>query len=93
MNVEEAYEILREADGLVVMSGQNDEKYVTPIEIVSEDSVFVSRIRQDYTTKNSLNMWVVCDNLRKGAALNAVQIAECLSHHEEDKARRSDPLK
>lgn len=78
MTAQEAYEILAESDGLTVLSQEGDEKYVTPVEIVGEDSVFISRIRNDNTTKNAINMWIVCDNLRKGAALNAVQIAEDL---------------
>jgi len=78
MTATEAEEILSEADGVVVMTSQSGEKYVTPIEIVGEDSVFISRIRNDATTKNAINMIVACDNLRKGAALNAVQIAEYL---------------
>lgn len=76
MTAREAYEILAESDGLTVLSQDGDEKYVTPIEIIGEDSVFISRIRDDNTTKNAINMWVACDNLRKGAALNSVQIAE-----------------
>ena len=55
-----------------------DEGYVTPQEVAGEDNVFVSRIRKDPTVKHGLNIWVVGDNLRKGAALNAVQIAELL---------------
>ena len=55
-----------------------DEGYVTPQEVAGEDNVFVSRIRKDPTVKHGLNIWVVGDNLRKGAALNAVQIAEVL---------------
>ena len=55
---------------------RKDEGYVTPVEVAGEDKVYVSRIRQDDTVDNGLNLWVVSDNLRKGAALNAVQIAE-----------------
>ena len=54
------------------------ETYATPVECAGEDDVFVSRVREDSTLENGLNMWVVSDNLRKGAALNAVQIAEAL---------------
>ena len=56
-----------------------DEGYVTPVECAGEDAVYVSRIRSDSTVDNGLTMWVVSDNLRKGAALNAVQIAELLA--------------
>ena len=55
-----------------------DEGYVTPVEVAGDDPVYVSRIREDYTVENGLCLWVVADNLRKGAALNAVQIAEVL---------------
>ena len=55
-----------------------EEGYVTPVECAGEDAVFVSRLREDPTIENGLNMWIVSDNLRKGAALNAVQIAELL---------------
>lgn len=56
----------------------SDLAYVTPAEIAGEDDVFVSRVREDLTVENGLNFWCVADNLRKGAALNAVQIAEIL---------------
>ncbi|HVZ91756.1 MAG TPA: aspartate-semialdehyde dehydrogenase [Rhizomicrobium sp.] len=73
-----AREILRAAPGVLVVDKHEDGGYVTPIECVGEDATFVSRIRKDPTVEHGLNMWVVSDNLRKGAALNAVQIAECL---------------
>ncbi len=73
---DEAREILRSSPGIVVVDERNDGGYVTPIECVREDHVFISRLRQDLSVANGLNMWVVSDNLRKGAALNAVQIAE-----------------
>ncbi|MGM0562262.1 MAG: aspartate-semialdehyde dehydrogenase, partial [Pseudomonadota bacterium] len=73
-----AREILREAPGISVVDHRVDEGYVTPAECAGEDSVFVSRIRQDPTVDNGLALWVVSDNLRKGAALNTVQIAEKL---------------
>jgi aspartate-semialdehyde dehydrogenase len=69
---------LRKAPGVAVVDHRADEGYVTPAECAGEDPVFVSRIRKDPTVENGLNMWVVADNLRKGAALNAVQIAEVL---------------
>jgi len=73
---DEAREILRESPGLLVIDKREDGGYVTPIECVGEFATFVSRIRVDPTVENGLALWVVSDNLRKGAALNAVQIAE-----------------
>jgi aspartate-semialdehyde dehydrogenase len=70
---------LRAAPGVVVLDHRVDEGYVTPSEAAGEDAVYVSRIRRDPTVPNGLNLWVVSDNLRKGAALNAVQIAEILA--------------
>ena len=67
---------LRAAPGIIVVDHRVDEGYVTPAECAGEDPVYVSRIRADKTVKNGLNLWVVADNLRKGAALNTVQIAE-----------------
>jgi aspartate-semialdehyde dehydrogenase len=69
---------LRDAPGIIVLDHRADEGYVTPAEAVGEDAVYVSRIRRDPTVPHGLNLWVVSDNLRKGAALNAVQIAELL---------------
>ena len=74
----EARAALQEASGVVVIDHRADEGYVTPKECAGEDAVYVSRLRSDPTVENGLNMWVVSDNLRKGAALNAVQIAERL---------------
>ncbi|MCP5364437.1 MAG: aspartate-semialdehyde dehydrogenase [Hyphomicrobiales bacterium] len=74
--VEDARAALRAAPGVTVIDHRMDEGYVTPAECVGEDAVFVSRIRKDPTTANGLSFWCVSDNLRKGAALNAVQIAE-----------------
>jgi len=74
----EAREILREAPGIMVIDKREDGGYVTPIECVGDFATFISRIRQDSTIDNGLNLWCVSDNLRKGAALNAVQIAELL---------------
>ncbi len=73
---EEARKALKNAPGIVVVDHRADEGYVTPQECAGEDPVYVSRIRKDPTVKNGLNIWVVADNLRKGAALNTVQIAE-----------------
>ncbi|SDG65661.1 aspartate-semialdehyde dehydrogenase [Sulfitobacter delicatus] len=74
----EARDILREAPGIMVIDKREDGGYVTPVECVGDFATFISRIRQDSTIDNGLNLWCVSDNLRKGAALNAVQIAELL---------------
>ncbi|MBM9593230.1 aspartate-semialdehyde dehydrogenase [Roseitranquillus sediminis] len=76
LDEDEARDILREAPGIMVVDKREDGGYVTPVECVGDFATFVSRIRQDSTIENGLNIWVVSDNLRKGAALNAVQIAE-----------------
>ena len=76
VNVEEARAALSAAPGVVVVDHRADEGYVSPVECVGEDAVYVSRIREDISEENALNIWFVSDNLRKGAALNAVQIAE-----------------
>ena len=78
LDEEEARDILREAPGVLVVDKREDGGYVTPVECVGEYATYVSRIRQDSTIDNGISMWVVSDNLRKGAALNAVQIAELL---------------
>jgi aspartate-semialdehyde dehydrogenase len=75
---DEARAILREADGVLVIDKHEDGGYITPKEAAGEFAVYVSRIRKDPTVDFGLNMWVVSDNLRKGAALNAVQIAQLL---------------
>jgi aspartate-semialdehyde dehydrogenase len=77
---EEATDILREAPGVLVVDKREAGGYITPIECVGEYATYVSRIRQDSTIENGLNLWCVSDNLRKGAALNAVQIAEVLGN-------------
>jgi aspartate-semialdehyde dehydrogenase len=78
MTADEAREILREAPGCMVIDKREDGGYVTPVECVGDYATFISRIREDQTIENGLNIWVVSDNLRKGAALNAVQIAEAI---------------
>jgi aspartate-semialdehyde dehydrogenase len=78
MSAEEAREILREAPGVLVVDKREPGGYVTPVECVGDYATFVSRIREDITAENALNLWVVSDNLRKGAALNTVQIAEAI---------------
>ena len=78
ITADEAREILREAPGCLVVDKHEDGGYVTPLESAGEDATYISRIREDSTLDNGLNLWVVSDNLRKGAALNTVQIAEIL---------------
>ena len=82
----EAQEILREAPGIMLVDKREDGGYVTPIECVGEYATFVSRVREDPTVDSGLSMWIVSDNLRKGAALNAVQIAELLGRRHLQKA-------
>jgi aspartate-semialdehyde dehydrogenase len=77
---DEARDILRSAPGIMVVDKREPGGYVTPVEAAGEFSTFVSRIREDATVENGLTMWIVSDNLLKGAALNAVQIAESLIH-------------
>src|SRR5439155_4118991 len=76
---DDARAALRRAPGIAVVDHRADEGYVTPAEAAGEDQVYVSRIRRDPTVPHGLSLWVVADNLRKGAALNAVQIAEILA--------------
>ncbi len=78
ITAERARSILRSAPGVLVVDSREDGGYVTPVEAAGEDATYVSRIRKDPTVENGLWLWVVSDNLRKGAALNAVQIAESL---------------
>ncbi len=80
LDADEARDILREAPGVMVIDKREDGGYVTPVECVGDFATFVSRIRQDSTVENGVNLWCVSDNLRKGAALNAVQIAETLGN-------------
>ncbi len=75
----EARRALQAAQGVVVVDHRTNDGYVTPVEAAGEEAVYVSRIRRDLTVANGLSLWVVADNLRKGAALNAVQIAELLA--------------
>jgi aspartate-semialdehyde dehydrogenase len=86
ISADEARLALRNALGIVVVDHRADEGYVTPLEAVGEDAVYVSRIREDPTVENGLTFWVVADNLRKGAALNTIQIAEALTRGYLDKA-------
>ncbi|GAA2827696.1 aspartate semialdehyde dehydrogenase [Aminobacter aminovorans] len=78
ITADEARDILREAPGCLVIDKREDGGYATPLDSAGEDATYISRIREDQTIDNGLSMWIVSDNLRKGAALNAVQIAELL---------------
>ncbi len=86
ISAEEARRILREAPGIMLVDKQEDGGYVTPVEAVGEYATYVSRVREDPTVENGLSLWCVSDNLRKGAALNAVQIAELLGRKHLQKA-------
>jgi len=86
ISADEAREILREAPGVLVVDKHEDGGYVTPVECVGDYATYVSRIREDPTVENGLSLWIVSDNLRKGAALNAVQIAELLGRKHLQKA-------
>jgi aspartate-semialdehyde dehydrogenase len=86
ISAEQAQEILREAPGVMLVDKREDGGYVTPVEVVGEYATYVSRVRDDPTVENGLSLWVVSDNLRKGAALNAVQIAELLGRKHLQKA-------
>ena len=88
ISADEAREILRAAPGCLVIDKRETGGYVTPYESAGEDATYISRIREDATVENGLAMWVVSDNLRKGAALNAVQIAECLINRKLIQAKR-----
>jgi aspartate-semialdehyde dehydrogenase len=78
ISADEAREILRDAPGCLVVDKLENGGYITPVDCAGEDATYISRIREDITVENGLALWVVSDNLRKGAALNAVQIAELL---------------
>ena len=78
IGAQEAQDILREAPGVMLVDKREPGGYVTPVECVGDYATFISRVREDPTVENGLNLWCVSDNLRKGAALNAVQIAESL---------------
>ena len=96
ISADEAREILREAPGCLVIDKREPGGYITPMEAAGEDATYISRIREDATVENGLAMWVVSDNLRKGAALNAVQIAELLINRKllarERREARADEL-
>ncbi|MEO8619156.1 MAG: aspartate-semialdehyde dehydrogenase [Sphingomicrobium sp.] len=86
ISADEARDLLREAPGVMLVDKREDGGYVTPVECVGDYATFVSRVREDPTVDNGLALWVVSDNLRKGAALNAVQIAELLGRRHLQKA-------
>ena len=86
LDAETAQKILREAPGVMLVDKREDGGYVTPIECVGEYATFISRVRDDPTVENGISLWCVSDNLRKGAALNAVQIAELLGRRHLKKA-------
>jgi aspartate-semialdehyde dehydrogenase len=88
ITADEARDILRNAPGCLVIDKHESGGYVTPYECVGEDATYISRIREDGTIENGLQIWIVSDNLRKGAALNAVQIAECLINRKLIQAKR-----
>ncbi len=85
---DEARNILRNAPGCLVIDSHEPGGYVTPYEAAGEDATYISRIREDATVENGLSMWIVSDNLRKGAALNTIQIAECLINRKLITAKR-----
>jgi aspartate-semialdehyde dehydrogenase len=89
ITADEARAILREAPGVLVIDKHEDGGYITPVECVGDYATFVSRIREDQTVDNGLSIWVVSDNLRKGAALNTVQIAEIVINRQLVKAREA----
>ena len=88
ISADEARDILRKAPGCLVIDKREPGGYVTPYEAAGEDATYISRIRDDPTVDNGLMLWIVSDNLRKGAALNAVQIAECLINRKLIAAKR-----
>jgi aspartate-semialdehyde dehydrogenase len=86
ISAEQAQRILREAPGVMLVDKREDGGYITPVECVGDFATYISRVREDPTVENGLSLWCVSDNLRKGAALNAVQIAELLGRKHLQKA-------
>jgi aspartate-semialdehyde dehydrogenase len=82
-DINELRDVLKQTDGVLVVDNPKENQYPMPIDAHGKDEVFVGRLRRDHSQKNTLNMWIVADNLRKGAATNAVQIAEYLLKKEE----------
>lgn len=89
LSADDARELLRQSPGIMVVDKQEDGGYVTPVECVGEYATYISRLREDSTQDNTLNFWCVSDNLRKGAALNTVQIAELLANRKLPKNAKS----
>src|SRR3546814_16303368 len=89
LSVKQAQAILREAPGVMLIDKREDGGYITPIECVGDYATFISRVRKDPTVENGLALWCVSDNLRQGAAPNAVQIAELLGPRHPKKDRKS----
>jgi aspartate-semialdehyde dehydrogenase len=77
-DVKDIFALLQQAEGVKVVDNPSEKQYPMPIDVYGRDEVFVGRIRRDLSRENALNLWIVADNLRKGAATNAVQIAEKL---------------
>jgi aspartate-semialdehyde dehydrogenase len=77
-NIEDIFELYRNSKGIILKDDVKNLEYPTPIDAAGKDEVFVGRIRRDFSLDHGLNLWVVADNIRKGAASNAVQIAECI---------------
>jgi aspartate-semialdehyde dehydrogenase len=88
ITADEARDVLHNAPGVIVIDKREPGGYATPYEAAGEDATYVSRIREDPTVENGLALWCVSDNLRKGAALNAIQIAECLVNRKLIEAKR-----
>ncbi|NNC72447.1 MAG: aspartate-semialdehyde dehydrogenase, partial [Sphingomonadaceae bacterium] len=86
LTADAARAVLREAPGIMLVDKREDGGYVTPVECVGDGATYISRLREDPTLEYGLNLWCVSDNLRKGAALNAVQIAELLGRKHLQKA-------
>lgn len=79
LSAKKAKQAFAKTEGITLIDLESEMEFITPVEITGEDDVFISRVREDASTKNGLNFWCVADNLRKGAALNAIQIAEVLT--------------
>ena len=77
-DIKDVFELLEKTEGINVFDNPKENKYPTPLLVAGEDKVYIGRIRRDFSLENGLNLWVVADNIRKGAALNAIQIAELL---------------
>ena len=76
--MDQIYKLLQETEGVIIVDDVKNNVYPMPIDVEGKDEVYVGRIRRDYSVENGINMWVVADNIRKGAATNTVQIAELL---------------